>query len=223
MVSKKNKLIVLVPSKTGSHSISKYLQSLNFNFDPILLNQNNNLPKLHLTLKEHCLYFNIGPDDLKDYNIIQITRNPIDRIISAYNHQQILLGHKFEFSLFLHLLETNLYLLPENYDQFYDNFYNGLNFKNWKQKCYSEGHWGGLRFYYPQHIWNNLNAKIHYFKLEDLNINNKLNKIFNSNIPFPKEYSSNKPKLLLSSSNQTKIYNLYKNDFIKFKYDFNIT
>ena len=223
MVSKKNRLIVLMPSKTGSHSISKYLRSLDYVFDQILFNPNDNLPKLHLTLKEHCLYFNINPSDLKEYTIIQLVRNPINRLISSFYHQQLLLGAKFEFSLFLDLLETNYYLLPENYDQFYDNFYSGLNFKNWKKECYSKGHWGGLRFYYSQHLWNNLNAKVQYFKLEDLKDNNKLNSIFNSNIPFPKEYSTNKPKLSLSYSDQNRIYKLYKKDFIKFNYDFNIS
>ena len=129
MVDKQKKLIALLPPKTASNSFQNYLFSLGYKWSTPSIKLNH--PEIHLTLKEYCLKYNINHSHLNEYQIIQIVRNPLDRFISSFHHQQILLKCKLNIEFLLDKLEECIYLLPENYKEFYKIFYDKeLNWAN---------------------------------------------------------------------------------------------
>ena len=83
MVSKTQKIIFLYPPKTASNSLRVSLNDNGFIED----SQNNTYltPKLHLKLDEIMVAYDI--ESLDGYKVIQVTRNPYDRMISSYYHQ----------------------------------------------------------------------------------------------------------------------------------------
>ena len=191
MVDKQKKLIALLPPKTASNSFQNYLFSLGYKWSTPSIKLNH--PEIHLTLKEYCLKYNINHSHLNEYQIIQIVRNPLDRFISSFHHQQILLNWA----------NSNI----------------NISKKPYKDLCYLEGNWGGLRFYYPQTLWNDLNQNIEYFKLEE--ITDKDNNFFNQkNQIFPKLNISPLYNKTIPYSLKTHIYNLFKPDFKVLNYEF---
>ena len=221
MVSKINKLIFLLPPKTGSSSILRCLKISKLPLSEIV--NYKKYPTIHLTLEEIIELYSINLDELNQYKIIQIVRNPYNRIASAYFHQMKLQNMYIEFEKFLEKIEETKHLLPHNLDEFYDKFYGNITYKH---NSFRNNHWGGVRFYYEQIWFNDLNLKnITYFKLEDLD----------------KDYSSlsnfigiNTNKFPHINKNQTpsdynRLYNekcisivseLYKNDLKYFNYEF---
>jgi hypothetical protein len=83
MVSKTQKIIFLLPPKTASNSLHFSLNDNGFLED----SQNDTylVPKLHLKLDEIMVAYDI--ESLDGYKVIQISRNPYDRMISGYYHQ----------------------------------------------------------------------------------------------------------------------------------------
>lgn len=186
-------LIILNPPKTGTHSIKNYLNDCGYHEEPIY---QKDKPVIHLFLSEYYKYFNLN----KDVKIIQIIRSPFDRLISSYHHQLKLTKEKQTFDNFLNNLVDYRHYLYKDVDLFYKKFYkHGLKYK---EKSYSNNHWGGIKFFYQQKDWNDLNKKIKYFNLHEMNksmqefnnfinikSNNKLPTIFKQNINYTEHYS----------------------------------
>lgn len=215
MVNKEKKLIFLLPPKVGSSSIIYWLNQSGVINDSLLYFP---YPSLHLTLKEICTLYGIPHSDLINYKIIQITRNPLDRFISSYKHQNKLINFSLNPNDFLLHLKKYIYLLPNNLDEFYEKFYGDLKYKYYS---YSNNTWGGIRFYYNQTWWNDLNASVKYFKLEDLIQNlkplaNYLN-LPTAKLPHINQSNTNQNYF---EFNKQEILSLFQNDYKLLNYEF---
>lgn len=221
IVSKENKIILITPPKTGTYSITNYLDKhVENKSNPII---NVNWPIYHLTLSEICYVFDIKTKELKNYKIIQCIRNPYMRIASAYFHQMELINMKLNFEQFLEKIKELKYLLPYNLDEFYVKFYGDINYK---YNSFKNNNWGGARFYYDQIWFNDLNVdNIKYFKLEDLSLDTTPLSTFLDiqTIEFPhinKNKISIDYKTLYTESLISIVNVLYKNDLKYFNYEF---
>jgi hypothetical protein len=161
MVSKKSKIIFLMPPKTASQSLTESLLDSSIRFDEI----NIQYPKIHLFLSELVEAHDIK--NIEEYKIIQVTREPLERYISSYFHQKkILKGIKTKIS------DMDIDDFTEHFhdclghSNFIKNFYG--NEKVIKNMILSGKSWGGSRLYLNQTQWNDLDMPIHYFKLEEL-------------------------------------------------------
>lgn len=215
MVNKEKKIIFLLPPKVGSSSIVYWLNQLGIKENPLYYLPH---PSLHLTLKELCNLHGIPYSDLIHYKIIQITRNPLDRFISSYKHQNKLINFSLNPNDFLSHLKKYIYLLPNNLDEFYKKFYGDLKYKYYS---YSNNTWGGIRFYYNQIWWNDLDASVKYFKLEDLIHSTDLLANY-LNIPSSPLPHVNKLNLNINQTDfdQKEILNLFINDYKILNYEF---
>lgn len=221
IVSKKDKVILITPPKTGTHSITKYLNNIIKDKSyPITVGK---YPIQHLTLSEICNTFHINYLELEKYKILQTIRNPYTRIVSAYFHQMKLQNIYMKFEKFLEKINETKHLLPNNLDEFYIKFYGNVNYK---YNAFTNGHWGGARFYYEQNWFNDLNVNnIQYFKLEELSMDtNSLSTFMGVNSDkFPhinKNQSSIDYKSLYNDDLVGIVYELYKNDLNLFNYEF---
>lgn len=203
-----------MPPKTASNSIKEMLRVSGVDLAPP---KKQTLPHIHLKLSEIKTEYELG--NLSDYNIIQVVRNPYDRMVSSYYHQLRLLPNgnfsKMGFQEFLELL-----LECNNPKNFLECFYGDLTFVN--ESINSKVHWGGSRLFNLQSSWNDLNYDLVYFKLEDLKTNIKtlsdfigtkltqLPKINNNPIT---EYSN-----LLSPENKVLIERIFYKDFETYSY-----
>lgn len=221
IVSKKNKIVLITPPKTGTYSITNYLDSVIPN-KSLPINRVD-YPIYHLTISEICHVYDINQLELPDYKIIQCVRNPYTRIASAYFHQMRLQNTYIEFEKFLDKINKTKYLLPHNLDEFYDKFYGNIRYK---YDSFKNNHWGGVRFYFEQIWFNDLNLEnVTYFKLEDLSLDTSSLSNFiavNTN-KFPHINKNQTP------TDYNKLYNekcisivseLYKNDLKYFNYEF---
>ena len=156
-----------MPPKTASNAIKQTLEKHGVTFSNPT--KKTNSPLIHLKLTEIVDLFEI--DNLNEYKIFQIVRNPYDRFVSSYFHQMRILHNmrsiKFinydlnEFSKHLHKT-----IKSEN---FLENFYGDTSFV---QMSINNGvSWGGSRLYDTQLSWKNLDCNITYFKLEDVSLN----------------------------------------------------
>ena len=125
MIIEKEKIILLLPPKTASNSLRKLLMDSGFYFRPPI--RKVDYPIYHLTLSEICYVYNIPIDQLTNYKIIQIVRNPYDRFISAWFHQMDILKTKMSLDelieklLFAVQIDKNYVLLK--YQRFYRDFF----------------------------------------------------------------------------------------------------
>tara|TARA_R110000803_G_C11891633_1_gene311019 strand:+ start:115 stop:780 length:666 start_codon:yes stop_codon:yes gene_type:complete len=213
VVSFKHKLIFLTPPKCSTFSLQQFLIDANIEVNKPL--RPLSTPFYHATLSEIVYSYKIDLEELKQYKVIQILRNPYDRFISSYFHQQDLIGKQIDFNTFLKKVEQFKYLLPYNINEFYLNFYQDD---------------GGVRFYYEQNWWNNLNIKvnINYLKLEDISKNStSLCKLLNLDyhIPFlcknknPIDKSQFYKEFNNISQYKSRIYTLFKKDFKLYNYE----
>ena len=130
VVSFKEKLIFLTPPKCSTYSLNKFLVDSNVSLNnPINHPQH---PFYHPTLKEIIQAYNIS--NIKEYKIIQIVRNPYDRFISSYVHEQKLLKKSLNLDNYISQIEQYKSLLPNNIDKFYKDFYQTLEYKNFYYK-----------------------------------------------------------------------------------------
>lgn len=221
MIIEKEKIILLLPPKTASNSLRKLLMDSGFRFRPPL--RKVDYPVYHLTLSEICYIYNVPKDQLSNYKIIQIVRNPYDRFISAWFHQMDILKTKMSLDQLIEKLSYFKHLLPKETDSFYEKFYGSISHK---EKSFARGNWGGLRFYFNQTYWNDMNATIHYFKLEELTQNiNPLSELIDfqlNNLPKIKVNSSTRKDFNFYYSDEQKkeIQKLFSDDFKNLDYEF---
>ena len=214
--SKKDKIIILATAKAGSTSLAELLQHSSIAPTKPLIK----VPSLfyHPTLSEICYSFRIQPDKLNEYKIIQIVRNPYDRFISSYFSQAKLFPLLPNLETVVSNLEKVKFLLPQNEDLFYASFYGSLDYKSYSLT--KTNSWGGMRFWYEQNYWNNLNADVNVFKLEDLNKDSRslTDLIGMQPIQFPVKRKGTYDTPKLSKELKNRVYSLYQNDFKLFKY-----
>ena len=162
MVLKNKKVIFLLPSKTGSTAFTKLLNENNIEYE------NSGLFK-HPFLSEVLKTQNIK--DFYNYDIYQLCRNPIERMVSAYFFQRQIIQNKekydkffkLNFNEFVELITNNTALLPDHTNRFCYNVFNDVDFgKSTSPTGY------GVRFYLPQVKWNDTGMKVKYLKLENL-------------------------------------------------------
>jgi hypothetical protein len=223
IVSKKHKVILITPPKTGTHSITSYIKNSGIESEaPVNL---ANYPIYHLTLSEICKVYDIPYEDLDNFKILQCVRNPYNRMVSAWLHQIKILNSRIDFIQLLSNVKENKHLLPDNTDQFYTSFYGDIQHKN---KSFKMGNWGGLRFYFEQNWFNDVNVNIKYFKLENLqNSTKELSEYLNVKVSkFPhinrnsRDLSESKYKLFYSSMQRNMVEEMYSNDIKMFDYEF---
>jgi hypothetical protein len=216
MISKTNKIILLNPPKTASTSIIQNLYGNGVQFDF--------QKKIHLKLNEIVERHNV--ESLDEYKIIQITRDPYDRMISSYYHQMRILKSPevignipltgYTFNEFLYHLNHTI-----NSVNFIDDFYGDSSFIN--QTILEGKTWGGTRFYHTQSSWRNLDCNLYHFKLKDLiddisplsdliKLNLKPLLMVNKN-PLSIDYEKHKTKL-----NKEIIRKIFTDDFKNFNY-----
>lgn len=164
MVSKKAKLIFLMPPKTASNSIKECLLDSSINFEPF---KKVGHPKIHLFLSELVNLFEIK--DIESYKVVQVVRNPDYRYASSYFHQMRMLPNNPKIKIKgMDIEEFSEHFLKslEFSNNFLQTFYGDTNFI---LKMVSSGKsWGGSRTYLNQTQWNDLNVDIKYFKLEEI-------------------------------------------------------
>ena len=221
-ISKKNKLIFLLPPKTGSTSLQSCLVSSNILCDSIIETPNH--PTIHLLLSETLKAYNIKIDELNQYKIIQVIRNPYDRFVSAVYHQNIITKKNYTVSEYLEELNKYLHLLPNNQDLYYEKFYGTILHK---EINFKKNEWGGLRFWFKQEWWNDIGADINYFKLESISKNlEELSEFINIKlVDFPyirpgSSYRNNKYEKYFNETTRVDFEKLYSSDIEKFNYEF---
>lgn len=222
MVSKKNKIILLLPAKTASNSVVKAFTDAGVQWSKPV--KEVSYPVYHLLLSEISYIFDINKENLNEYTIIQITRDPYDRMISAWQHQMEITGIRLPLRQFLKKLQSLKSLLPSESDLFYSLFYDKAEHK---VNSFKRGNWGGLRFYFEQTWHNDLHLNVHYIKLDDIANNlpdlSKLTGLRIDNFPHIKVNKSVRLKdfnYYSSDEERDIVKTLYINDFEKLGYGF---
>lgn len=223
IISKKHKIILITPPKTGTHSITNYIKNVGIESDRPVVSVN--YPIYHLTLSEICKVYDIPNDSLGDYKILQCVRNPYNRMVSAWLHQMIILDTKTDFIQLLNKVKEHKHLLPTNIDAFYVSFYGDIEHK---RKSFRMGNWGGLRFYFEQSWFNDVHADVKYFKLENLtNSTEELSdylKIKTSKFPHINVNVNKIPesqyKLFYNDIEKNIVTEMYLNDIKMYNYEF---
>ena len=182
MIYPDHKVLVLQPPKAGTIALSRYLRDT-FGY-PVrgkvkVVQDGNVIPEVHPFYSEYNTAY-----DLTGYKIIQVIRNPLHRLVSAYNHQMNmfkLVGKDYHWTWeeFLDRVNNNVHYLYEDIQLFYENFYpSGAQWKVNMLKNTKIPNLGGIRFYYNQADWATMNhedyshsidVEVKYFKQEDLN------------------------------------------------------
>lgn len=164
MLSKKHKVIFLMPPKTASQSLRESLLDSSIVFDKIQCR-----PNIHLTLSELMKEFKISESQLSEYKIVQLTRDPYQRFISSYLHQMRLLPARvpdikirgMSIDTFSEHLTKCIFKV-----NFLNCFYGNTSFI--ERKIASGKNWAGTRAFMAQTDWNDVGADVKYFKLDDL-------------------------------------------------------
>jgi hypothetical protein len=143
-----------MPPKTASNSLNECIldSSLKIESYP----NNYNYPKIHLFLSEIVNVFDIN--EIKEYKIVQLTRNPYYRFVSAFFHNKKILpkNHPFQSLNIIEFAKRNLQKLSIKKP------YESIDFTNKKS-------WGGRRTILQQNQWCDIDdVNIKYFKIEDL-------------------------------------------------------
>ena len=163
MLLRYKKIIFLLPPKTGSSSFVKMIKDSGFEFEMVET-------RLHPFLSEIIEYYEI--EDIGEYKIYQLCRNPFDKMISSFYFQKKIIKDKkrykkfidLSFDDFVKLITNNVHLLPNSIDSFCENVFNDSEFSTRHlPSAY------GIRFYIPQTKWINKNVDVTYLKIEDLN------------------------------------------------------
>ena len=222
MVLKNKKVIFLLPSKTGSTAFTKLLNENNIEY------KNSGLFK-HPFLSEVLKSQNIK--DFYNYDIYQLCRNPIERMVSAYFFQRQIIQNKekydkffkLNFNEFVELITNNTALLPDHTNRFCYNVFNDVDFgKSTSPTGY------GVRFYLPQVKWNDTGMKVKYLKLENLTKDcSNLSSILETDIKLdlPKanitKKKTKKPYIeMYSKKSLNLLIDTYQEDFKILNYDF---
>ena len=216
MVSKKEKLVFLTPPKTASSSFNYCLDASPIKFDNF--DKNYYKPRTHLYLSELIECFQI--ENIEDYKIIQIFRNPYERFVSTYHH-------------FLGLLPVTYKIREMEINEFVVFYKNCLESDDFISCIYEEPEFvkiltsqkvsfGNSRYFVPQVDWNDLNLNVNYFNLND--VSKDISEISNfigfdlKELGFRNVNPERKPaKDVLSEESINIIKNLYKKDFLTFE------
>jgi hypothetical protein len=218
MISKTHNLIVLMPPKTASNSIRTTLEEQGV----VFLKDTQKLPQVHLRLSEIINRYNI--DNLDDYKIIQIVRDPYSRFVSSFFFQKKIIPNNYNVIFKDYSLEefsTHL-LKSKKTNNFVESFYGDTSFVN--QQINNGISWGGTRFYDTQTSWNDLGKKINYFKLEEFSNNtNKIKELINLPISSLSHVNSQNSNLnyisLITPKVKNIIIKLFSEDFDTFEYE----
>lgn len=212
-----------MPPKTASNSIRGLLETSGFVFckeeHPI------NHPQIHLKLSEIVELYNV--DNLEDYKIIQVTRNPYIRFVSSFFFQHKILPRDYVPTFKNYNLEqfTKHLVQAINSKDFIKSFYGDPSFVH--HNIRNGINWGGSRLYDTQVSWNDTNHEITYFKLEHISHDltplkeflqlecAELPNINSQKLQF--DYTS-----LLTPDVKQIISNIFCEDFMKFGYEKNI-
>jgi hypothetical protein len=217
MISKTHNLIVLMPPKTASNSIRTTLEEQGV----VFLKDTQKLPQVHLKLSEIINRYDI--DNLDDYKIIQIVRNPYSRFVSSFFFQKKIIPNNYNVIFRDHSLEefsTHL-LKSKKTNNFVESFYGDTSFVN--NQINNGISWGGTRFYETQTSWNDLDKKINYFKLEEFSNNaDRIKELINlpiSNLSHVNSQNLNLNYINLITPNvKNVIIELFEEDFDTFGY-----
>lgn len=221
MLSKKHKLIFLMPAKTGSQSLRECLLDSSIVFDKI-----QSRPNIHLTLSELMNEFNLTRDELSEYKIIQVVRDPYERFISAYFHQMRLIPPRvpnikirgMDINIFADHLTKCIFKV-----NFLNCFYGNTDFI--KKNVTAGKNWAGTRALMAQADWNDVGATVKHFKLENLSQNgmDELSDYIGLYLPeMPHKNQSVKEKTgdLFSNPVLNTVEYIYDIDFQLFDYKF---
>lgn len=220
MIAKNKNTIVLMPPKTASNSIRVLLESSGFLF--CKKQGRVGYPQIHLKLSEIVQLYNV--DNLKDYKVIQITRNPYDRFVSSFFFQKKIIPRDYvpifkDYSLeefTKHLFES------VNSENFIESFYGDVSFV--QNNIDNEINWGGSRLYNTQVSWNDLNHDVVYFKLEEISqdLSSIKNFLYLQHTKLPNLNSQNLPydyTSLLTPNSKKIISNMFFEDFKNLGYN----
>lgn len=221
MVLKEKKVIFLLPSKTGSTSLTQMLKDNDVEFK---LSPRHKHPFLSEVLRSNRI------EDFYNYKVYQLCRNPIDRLVSAYYFQRQIIEQKekykdffnLNFNQFVKLITSNTHHLPDHVNKFCYNVFQDIDFGKHKSP---NGY--GVRFYLPQIKWNNTGMKINYLKLEELSQDcSILSDILQTDIKFefPKvnvtKKKTSQPYIdMYNDESLELLLNTYKEDFKILQYE----
>jgi hypothetical protein len=206
-----------MPPKTASNSIRTTLEEQGV----VFLKDTQKLPQVHLKLSEIINRYDI--DNLDDYKIIQIVRNPYSRFVSSFFFQKKIIPNNYNVIFRDHSLEefsTHL-LKSKKTNNFVESFYGDTSFVN--NQINNGISWGGTRFYETQTSWNDLDKKINYFKLEEFSNNaDRIKELINlpiSNLSHVNSQNLNLNYINLITPNvKNVIIELFEEDFDTFGY-----
>lgn len=220
MISTEKKLIVLCPPKTASTSLEDLFRRARINFSES--NKVVSYPIFHPRLSEICELHDVK--NLKEYTILQFTRNPYYRFVSSYyqlirvtpNNQNITFnGMNFKEFVF-HLDKC------KSAENFIKNFFGDDS--HYYENLRTKKSWSGVRMFDEQVEHNDLGGKISYFKIEDFP--NNLEQVSNLiSLEIGPIHSLNKNPIevnydnLLDSESKEIIYKNFISDFEVLGYD----
>jgi len=206
-----------MPPKTASNSIRALLQQFEYVFS---IHLKMGLPKIHLRLSEIIDLYNVT--DLSEYKIMQITRNPYHRYVSSFFYQNRIIPENYNpnFKNF-NLTEFSKHLLDsKKSNNFIESFYGDTSFINSSIK--RGEHWGGSRLFDTQISWDNIDANVKYFKLE--NLTTDISELENflgislKKLPMINSQGLNNHMDLITPEIKDIIIELFDEDFTKFNY-----
>jgi len=170
MISTEKKIILLMPPKTASTSIGDAFRNSGIVFD-----QSNKIvayPIFHPRISEICeIHDIINPEE---YKVIQFTRNPYYRFVSAYYHSlraipnnKNIVFKDFNFKEFVFHIDK-----CKSSENFIKEFFGDDS--HYYENLRKKKSWSGVRMFDEQIMHNDIGSKINYFKIENLSKNLKI-------------------------------------------------
>lgn len=206
-----------MPPKTASNSIRWLLEKLGYVFSK---DSKIVYPQIHLKLSEILDMYNV--EDLEEYKVMQIVRDPYHRFVSSFYFQQKILPIRYtpKFKNYNILEFSNHLYESKKTENFIESFYGDKHYVN---RCIENGtSWGGSRLYDTQLSWNDTGAEVTYFKLETLSSDvTELESYLETNIKqLPKLNSQDLENYtsLITSEIKKIVCELFEDDFQKFNY-----
>lgn len=214
MIDKIGKLIVLMPPKTASNSLKETMSQNGVQFsNPI---EKISTPLIHLKLSEIVKIFKVN--NLSEYKILQVTRDPYTRFVSSYFHLMKITHNvaSIKFSNYDFPTFTNHFYKCIKSENFIKEFYGNTYFV---EHCINNGiSWGGTRLFDTQKSWRDMESNISYFKLEDISkeissVNNFLSTKISSLSNINKSNLEHKYDSMLTPKIKDIILEIFEEDF----------
>lgn len=221
MIFPSKKTIFLLPPKCGTSSFVRLIKDNTSLFDDPLTTDRGR----HSLLEANNSKLEKNGENLQDYKVYQICRNPLDRLVSSFlyidqqnetrkkqpprrrirNPKHIrrvrrpLEGLNFVDAMKLTLPLVSHYPTTEKLSgifRYTDTKFYKKYLKDHPHPFFRTAGLNYFQFYIPQYLWNNVNANITYLKLEDLQEDNSiLSEIFEENLPVFPTANEGKPSL----------------------------